>query len=128
LANALDAVAGGADKRIEVEVREEGEQVVLTVRDHGPGLSEEALRHLFEPFFTTKPPGEGLGLGLALSADVIREMGGELSGRNHPEGGAEFTLRLTSLLSRRDDQAASTDRQVAAVSGTNHHDGNPQPN
>jgi C4-dicarboxylate-specific signal transduction histidine kinase len=116
LANALDAVAGGADKRIEVEVREEGEQVVLTVRDHGPGLSEEALRHLFEPFFTTKPPGEGLGLGLALSADVIREMGGELSGRNHPEGGAEFFIRFTSVSSRPAERAASPDRQAANVS------------
>jgi nitrogen-specific signal transduction histidine kinase len=63
-----------------------------------------ALKHLFEPFFTTKPAGEGLA-GTALSADVVRAMGGELSGRNEPEGGAEFSIRFTSLSTYRKEHA-----------------------
>ena len=50
--------------------------------------------HLFEPFFTTKGSGDGLGLGLALSAGIVRESGGTLTGANHPDGGAMFHLAL----------------------------------
>ena len=49
---------------------------------------------LFEPFFTTKEVGVGLGLGLAISRDIVREFHGELEASNRPEGGACFTLRL----------------------------------
>ena len=66
----------------------------LTVRDNGAGLSEEAFARLFEPFFTTKPAGQGLGLGLTLSAGILNENGGSLSAANHPDGGASFTLVL----------------------------------
>src|SRR5256885_10371133 len=61
----------------------------VTVRDHGPGLSEAAQAHLFQPFFTTKEEGVGLGLGLALSAGIVRECGGTLTGSNHPGGRSE---------------------------------------
>jgi C4-dicarboxylate-specific signal transduction histidine kinase len=52
------------------------------------------LERLFQPFFSTKAAGRGLGLGLALSRDVVREMGGELLARNAVEGGAVFEVRL----------------------------------
>ncbi|TXH36688.1 MAG: sensor histidine kinase [Burkholderiaceae bacterium] len=99
LGNALDAMheqpLGSAQPRvIELSGWTEGQHVVISVRDHGPGLSEAALAHLFEPFFTTKPAGRGLGLGLTISAQLAEEMGGPLQGQNHPEGGAEFRFRL----------------------------------
>ncbi|WKB53860.1 ATP-binding protein [Eleftheria terrae] len=95
LSNAIEATAGAADRRIHVSLRDKDSRSVLVrVRDHGPGLNAEAQAHLFEIFVTTKAAGQGLGMGLALSAKLAREMGGELSGRNHPDGGAEFTLRL----------------------------------
>ncbi|AQV93034.1 two-component sensor histidine kinase [Cupriavidus necator] len=95
--NALDAVAGKAGPpgpRIALHAHLAGAMVHLTVRDNGAGLSEEAFARLFEPFFTTKPAGQGLGLGLTLSAGILNENGGSLSAANHPDGGACFTLVL----------------------------------
>jgi len=92
--NALDAMADQARPRLELAWECAEGMVRLHVRDHGPGLSDEALAHLFEPFFTTKPAGDGLGLGLAISAGIIRDFGGSLHGANHTDGGAIFTLEL----------------------------------
>ncbi|HQY09105.1 MAG TPA: ATP-binding protein [Burkholderiaceae bacterium] len=66
----------------------------LRVEDSGPGLSEQQRQHLFEPFFTTKEVGSGLGLGLAISRDIVREFGGDLTADNRPEGGACFLIRM----------------------------------
>lgn len=66
----------------------------VEIRDHGPGLSPDAARHLFEPFFTTKPPGRGTGLGLYTSYTLARDLGGELALRDHPDGGALAVLAL----------------------------------
>lgn len=94
IGNALDAVHAPERPRIDIVCREQADRVCIEVRDHGPGLGEAVQAHLFEPFFTTKQAGVGLGLGLALSAGIVREFKGSLSGANHPEGGAVFTLEL----------------------------------
>ncbi|KWR83660.1 histidine kinase [Cupriavidus sp. SHE] len=97
IGNALDALRDRPDPLLSLHAYETGENggmVHLTVRDNGPGLSEAAFAKLFEPFFTTKPAGEGLGLGLTLSAGILNENGGNLSAINHPDGGACFTLAL----------------------------------
>jgi two-component system C4-dicarboxylate transport sensor histidine kinase DctB len=93
--NAMDATTGqSAPPRVVVSWVRENDQVCLKVQDNGSGLSEEARGRLFEPFFTTKKSGGGLGLGLAISADIVRGFGGTLTADNTPEGGAVFTLRL----------------------------------
>lgn len=106
IGNALDAMGGArasdAPARalwfewgMERATAGEGdERVRLSVRDNGPGLSAELCERVFEPFFSTKAAGGGLGLGLAISRDIVREAGGELEADNHPEGGARFTLWL----------------------------------
>ena len=94
LRNGLDAMVGQAEPRLDASARAAGEQVVIEVRDHGPGLPEDVLRHLFEPFYTTKPAGEGLGLGLAISLTIAESYGGTLSAHNAPDGGAVFVLGL----------------------------------
>ena len=68
--------------------------IEVRVRDTGSGIDEKDVRRVFDPFFTTKPPGEGTGLGLSVSYSIAKNHGGELTARNHPEGGAEFILRL----------------------------------
>ena len=68
--------------------------VVLTVEDNGPGIPIRHLEEVFDPFFTTKEPGKGTGLGLALSAQLVEGMGGEIQAGNREEGGAIFSIRL----------------------------------
>ncbi len=94
IGNALDAMHDQPAPCIELACESVDQIARLTVRDHGAGLDEAALSHLFEPFYTTKEAGVGLGLGLTISAGIVRDFGGTLTGANHPEGGALFTLEL----------------------------------
>jgi two-component system C4-dicarboxylate transport sensor histidine kinase DctB len=93
-ANAMDAMVGQAQQRMTIAVIVVGDWVQIAVRDNGPGIPEHYLPRLFEPFFTTKESGQGLGLGLVISIGIARELGGDLTAANRPEGGAEFVLRL----------------------------------
>jgi two-component system C4-dicarboxylate transport sensor histidine kinase DctB len=91
LRNALDAMKGQETRRIEILLAE-GDEAVLSVRDNGAGI--EDLDQLFEPFYTTKKPGEGVGLGLAISSGIVTDFGGRLRARNSDTGGAVFEIRL----------------------------------
>ncbi|MDR3409894.1 MAG: ATP-binding protein [Formivibrio sp.] len=94
IGNALDAMEQVNNPRIELSASVTDGVAKLQVRDYGPGLSQETLTHLFEPFFTTKAPGLGLGLGLPISAGIVRDFGGELTAWNAPDGGAVFALTI----------------------------------
>ncbi len=94
LRNALDATKGMPDPRIDITLAVE-DAVVLTIRDNGPGI--EDLDALFEPFYTTKQPGDGVGLGLAISSGIVNDLGGRLTARNASDGGAVFELQLPIL-------------------------------
>ena len=72
-----------------------GDDVIITVRDNGTGI--EDLDSLFEPFYTTKAPGDGVGLGLAISSGIVNDLGGRLTARNGRDGGAIFEARLPTL-------------------------------
>ena len=69
-------------------------QVVVRIRDTGPGIAPETMSRLFEPFYTTKEVGKGTGLGLAITYGIIQEHGGQIAAANHPDGGAVFTVHL----------------------------------
>ena len=97
--NALDATKGVDEPEIEVLLAA-GETATLTVRDNGPGIQD--LDSLFEPFYTTKQPGDGVGLGLAISSGIVNDLGGRLTARNWqaPDGkgqGAVFEVQLPIL-------------------------------
>ena len=91
LRNALDATADTPEPQIEI-LLSRGETATLTVRDNGHGITR--LDSLFEPFFTTKGPGDGVGLGLAISSGIVADHGGRLTARNAPAGGAVFEMQL----------------------------------
>jgi two-component system C4-dicarboxylate transport sensor histidine kinase DctB len=95
LRNALEAAQLAPQRRqVKLVLLQEGGQAVIKVRDSGAGLSPEVAQRLFQPFFSTKPWGRALGLGLSVSANIVKGMEGQLSGANHPDGGAEFAVRL----------------------------------
>ncbi len=93
LHNALDAMRNVEQRRLSIVIRQQGDHCLLSVADSGGGISAEHLANVFEPFFTTKPVGQGLGLGLAVSYGIVRELGGSLDATN-AAGGALFTVRL----------------------------------
>ncbi len=101
LRNALDATKSVKDPRIDV-ILAAGDEMTLTVRDNGRGI--EDLDNLFEPFYTTKQPGDGVGLGLAISSGIVNDLGGRLTARNGANGGAVFEVRLPIF---REDVAAA---------------------
>ena len=68
--------------------------MVLSVRDHGAGVAPAIADRIFDPFFTTKTVGSGLGLGLSISYNIMKDFGGDLRVANHPEGGAVFSAVL----------------------------------
>lgn len=94
LRNALDATKAASDPQIDV-ILSAGDTATLTVRDNGPGIAD--LDQLFEPFYTTKRPGDGVGLGLAISSGIVNDLGGRLTARNGRDGGAVFELQLPIL-------------------------------
>ena len=80
-------------ERAETSTLRIGEPVIaVEIRDNGPGISAEHEKKLFEPFFTTKPVGEGSGLGLAVSRNIMIMHRGSISISNRPEGGASALL------------------------------------
>lgn len=92
--NAIDALSGQSDAVVEIDARREGERIVVTVIDNGPGIEPDQLPKVFEPFFTTKEVGEGIGIGLSIVDNIIRDFGGTIMVTNRPEGGACFTINL----------------------------------
>jgi len=94
LRNALDATKDSRKPQIDL-ILTAGATAMLTVRDNGHGITD--LDNLFEPFYTTKKPGEGVGLGLAISSGIVTDLGGRLMARNAPDGGAVFEVQLPLL-------------------------------
>ena len=76
----------------------EANQIIISIKDNGIGISEENIVHLFEPFFTTKVVGKGVGLGLFTSHQIISEIHkGTLTYHNCPEGGSEFVIEIPAI-------------------------------
>ncbi|MFE0672937.1 ATP-binding protein [Streptomyces sp. NPDC058867] len=96
---------GGSPVRVSVRACEaaedaqdpKGAEIVIAVRDHGPGIPEDVLPHVFDRFYkasASRPRSEGSGLGLSIALENAHIHGGEITAANSPEGGAVFTLRL----------------------------------
>jgi len=114
LRNAIDATGGRPDPAIDI-LLSSGETATLTVRDNGHGIAD--LDTLFEPFYTTKKPGEGVGLGLAISSGIVNDLGGRLTARNGETGGAVFEVQLPVLGAQRGgEQEPAPSGRVAAAS------------
>ncbi|MFG2279014.1 HAMP domain-containing sensor histidine kinase [Streptomyces asoensis] len=108
---------GGSPVRVSVSAADDA--VVISVRDHGPGIPEEVLPHVFDRFYkasASRPRSEGSGLGLSIALENAHIHGGEITAANSPEGGAVFTLRLPrGVLEEPDQDGEEADGTVRSV-------------
>jgi two-component system NtrC family sensor kinase len=93
LSNALDAIPVGGKICIACHPIRTG-SIEVSVRDNGPGISEDNLARVFEPFFTTKEPGKGTGLGLSIAKDFVIEHGGAIRIESEAGQGATAYIDL----------------------------------
>ncbi|MFH0174546.1 ATP-binding protein [Streptomyces cacaoi] len=104
---------GGSPVRVSVSAADDA--VVISVRDHGPGIPEEVLPHVFDRFYkasASRPRSEGSGLGLSIALENAHIHGGEITAANSPEGGAVFTLRLPRGVLEAADQGGEEDERA----------------
>jgi two-component system phosphoglycerate transport system sensor histidine kinase PgtB len=98
ISNALDAVAAQKTRRIaikaETETANQKEQVRILISDTGCGIPADKLQSIFDPFYTSKPPGQGLGLGLSISYNIIRDFAGTLAVAASDANGSTFAITL----------------------------------
>ncbi|MBI3206351.1 MAG: PAS domain S-box protein [Myxococcales bacterium] len=117
LVNAAHAIpVGAADQNeIRVSTREEGDRVVVEVRDTGSGIAAENLSRLFEPFFTTKPVGQGTGLGLAICRDIVLKLGGSIEVESTVGVGTVFRVLLPRSADAAPPRAVTSDHVQVPV-------------
>ncbi len=98
---ALSAVttptAAKYEPTVSVSTKKVGDKVEIKVADNGNGIPQKILDKIFQPFFTTKPTGQGTGLGLSLSYDIVKAHGGELKVETKEGGGSEFIIQLPNV-------------------------------
>lgn len=94
VSNALDAVAGRPERRIALTARADARLVEIVIADTGAGIPDELRDHVFDPFFTTKPPGAGLGLGMSISYNIVRDFGGVLAITSSGPDGTVVSITL----------------------------------
>ena len=85
----------GYKPTVTVSTQNLGDKIGITVKDNGPGIPDEIKNKIFQPFFTTKPTGQGTGLGLSLSYDIVKAHGGELKVETKEGEGSVFTFMLS---------------------------------
>ena len=100
--NAVHAVRAAAaeaprEHRLDVRVWSEGGETRVAIADTGVGISPDDVTRIFDPFYSTKPPGEGVGLGLAITQSIVASLGGEIRVASRPGVGSTFTVALPSL-------------------------------
>ncbi|NRA96556.1 MAG: ATP-binding protein [Planctomycetes bacterium] len=93
LDNALDAI-GDNDGEVVLRTRAKNGMPVIEVEDSGEGISEENLLRVFDPFFTTKDVGKGTGLGLYVSYEIMKNLGGDIAITSRPDDGTCVRLTL----------------------------------
>jgi two-component system NtrC family sensor kinase len=84
----------GYEPTVSVSTKKDGGKVFISVKDNGNGIPQKAINKIFQPFFTTKPTGQGTGLGLSLSYDIVKAHGGEIKVETKEGEGSEFEIQL----------------------------------
>ena len=87
----------GYEPTVSVSTKKIDDKVEIRVKDNGNGIPQKVLDKIFQPFFTTKPTGQGTGLGLSLSYDIIKAHGGEIKVETTEGKGSEFIIQLPAV-------------------------------
>jgi len=85
----------GYEPTVSIITKKIDDKVLIRIKDNGNGISPKVLNKIFQPFFTTKPTGQGTGLGLSLSYDIIKAHGGEIKVETRESEGTTFIIHLT---------------------------------
>jgi two-component system NtrC family sensor kinase len=96
MSNAIDAI--GKDGLVGVSSQKKDSHILVSIRDNGSGMTEEQQKKVFDPFFTTKSSGKGTGLGLWVSYDIMKQMGGSISLKSEVGEGSTFTIQIPIVL------------------------------
>jgi two-component system, NtrC family, sensor kinase len=86
----------GYEPSVSVSTKKVNDKVEIRIKDNGSGISQKVLDKIFQPFFTTKPAGQGTGLGLSMSYDIIKAHGGEIKVETRESEGSEFIIIIPS--------------------------------
>jgi len=87
-------VPEGYEPTVIIGTKRFGDRWEIRIKDNGNGIPPKVVDKIFQPFFTTKPPGQGTGLGLSMSYDIIKAHGGDLIVHTSEGEGAEFVIRI----------------------------------
>lgn len=90
----LKAEGASFEPTVSVSTKKSGDKILISVKDNGNGIQEHIKDKIFQPFFTTKPTGQGTGLGLSLSYDIVKAHGGELTVESKEGDGSKFLIYL----------------------------------
>ena len=85
---------GTTDPQLVISAEESDSKISLIIQDSGTGIANDDLGHIFDPFFTTKSPGDGVGLGLAISFNIVKDFGGSMRASSEPDGLTTFRVTL----------------------------------
>ncbi len=89
-----EPVEAGYVPTVSITTKKEGDKILISIKDNGPGIPSPIKDKIFQPFFTTKPTGQGTGLGLSLSYDIVKAHGGELKVEAKQDEGSLFTIQI----------------------------------
>jgi signal transduction histidine kinase len=105
--NALDALEGREDAILSLSAESDGPgRLVLRVEDNGPGMAPDVVARIYDPFFTTKGPGQGTGLGLYVTREIVRAQDGTIECRSVPGEGTRFRIELPTAAAQDGAEAA----------------------
>lgn len=106
ITNAVDAMQGVDDPNLSINVTRSEGRVMVVMEDNGTGLPTDAPEQIFDPFYTTKEVGQGLGLGLSISYNIIKDFGGSITVENKQPTGARFVIVLQEAIASSTEEAA----------------------
>ena len=111
--NAIDAMSRGGNLWISTKGLTTSKQISIQIRDDGIGIPPECMKHLFEPFYTTKESGKGVGLGLAISRNIVERHRGKIEVESHPGRGTTFYIFIPTTALKLPESATAANAAAA---------------